>query len=407
MNSLAIAIAFPGQGSQYAGMGKSLYDTYEYGKKIFDSSSEILGIDIKKMCFSDSEELFNTEFAQPAIFILSYIQYHWYLETVGIEPLFMSGHSLGELSALGCAEAMSFEDALKIVHLRGSLMRKAEETDNGRMLAIFGMLKDDIQEICLKVSTFESRVEIANYNSHEQIVVSGNIEAIKEVERLLGAKGCKYYQLPVKSAFHSYLMEGAASEFQKQLAAFSFKSPKIPVLSSTSLELYTKDNIKSTLCTQIISPVKWTSVIEYFRSKGIKRVVELGPGVVLKKLNKKICDDITMYSYDDDLKEIENMANDDASAENYYKYLTRSLAIAVSTPNLNNDTDTYHENVVLPYREIKDIVMALEKMPEKTTMDNVILANKMLHRMFDEKRTPSEERLERFYQLYVETGIQI
>jgi [acyl-carrier-protein] S-malonyltransferase len=405
MNNLAIV--FPGQGSQYSGMGKSLYDKYEYAKKIFNISSEILNINIKEICFSGKDDLFKTEIAQPAIFIDSFIQYHWYLDIVGIDALYLSGHSLGEISALGCAEAMKFEDALKIVQLRGSVMQKTEDADNGRMLAIFGMLKEDIQEICFKVSTRQNRAEIANYNSYEQIVVSGDTEAINDIMKLLDESGCQYYQLPVKSAFHSYLMENAAIEFQKQLECFDFNNPKIPVLSSTSLELYTKDNLKSTLCSQIITPVKWTSVIEYFRSKSIKKIIELGPGMVLKKLNKQICNDIIMYSYDEDQHEIENIGKADTAMNECFQYLTRSLAIAVSTPNLNNDTATYSENMILPYREIKDIVMKLEQSPEKTTMDNVVLANKMLHMMFEEKKTPTEERLERFDQLYLETGIRL
>lgn len=291
-----IGVLFPGQGSQYPGMGKEVYDNYERMRELYQQAEEISGTDWAKVTFeSTKEELKQTENTQPAIFLNS-IAYSSLLKGE-YNYIGAAGHSLGEYTALYETGVLSFEDALKAVCKRGELMGSIEGA--GGMLAVIGAKLDDIEESIQEVSS-KGIINVANYNSPIQVVVSGeeNLLPIFE-ENLLDRTRAKVIELPVSAAFHSPLMEDAASDMKKVIEQLEFNKPKIPYFSNvTGKKVTDPDRIRELLEEQILSPVKWIDVVKNMKEEDIEFFVEIGPGKVLKNLVNRIDKSLTCEKTD-------------------------------------------------------------------------------------------------------------
>ena len=290
------AYVFPGQGSQFTGMGKSLYDGNAKAKELFERANEILGFNITDVMFSGTaEELKATKVTQPAIFVHSVLLASCLKNgdviggyEGGFCPDMVAGHSLGEFSALTAAGALSFEDGLRLVAIRASAMQKACEIKPSTMAAILGLDSSKIEEICKEET--DGVVVPANYNCDGQVVISGDIEAVQRACDKLKAAGAKRaVMLAVGGAFHSPLMEPARAELAQAIEKTSISSPVCPIYQNVNAQPSTDPAvIKANLLSQLTSPVRWTQTVKNMAAAGADEFIELGPGTVLQGLVKKI-----------------------------------------------------------------------------------------------------------------------
>ncbi|MCF2499880.1 ACP S-malonyltransferase [Dyadobacter chenhuakuii] len=288
------AYIFPGQGSQFKGMGLDLYQSSDSAKTLFDQANSILGFDITKIMFEGSdEELKQTNVTQPAIFIHSVI-----LAKISTDftPNMVAGHSLGEFSALVAAGALSFEDGLKLVAKRADAMQKACEIRPSTMAAILGLADNIIEEVCAGIT--DEIVVPANYNCPGQVVISGTFEGVEKACELLKAAGAKRALiLPVGGAFHSPLMEPAREELASAIHAAEFEAPICAIYQNVNAMPATEVNvIKENLISQLTAPVRWTQTIEQMVNDGAETFIECGPGKVLQGLVKKIASGVEIKS---------------------------------------------------------------------------------------------------------------
>ena len=283
------AFVFPGQGAQFTGMGKDLYESNAKAKELFDKANEILGFDITKIMFEGSaEELKQTKVTQPAVFLHSVISAICLGDEFDAEMT--AGHSLGEFSALVAAGALSFEDGLKLVSKRAMAMQKACEAAPSTMAAIIGLSDDVIEKVCAEESSEGNIVVPANYNCPGQLVISGNIDAVNAAcEKLKEAGAKRALVLPVGGAFHSPLMQPAKDELQAAIEATEFSNPRIPVYQNVDAKAHTDAaEIKQNLIAQLTAPVKWTYEVKQMMADGATDFVECGPGKALQGMILKI-----------------------------------------------------------------------------------------------------------------------
>lgn len=280
------AYVFPGQGAQFSGMGKDLYDSSDLAKQLFAQANEILGFDIQKIMFEGSdEELKQTKVTQPAIFLHSTILAACLGDS--FEPDMVAGHSLGEISSLVANKTLSFEDGLRLVSKRALAMQAACEAVPSTMAAILGLEDNIVEDICKSI---DGIVVAANYNCPGQLVISGTIPAVEEACAKLTEAGAKRAMiLQVGGAFHSPLMEPAREELAKAIESTTFSNPICPVYQNTTASAVTDPNeIKKNLIDQLTAPVRWTQTMQQMIADGATEVIEVGPGKVLQGLFKKV-----------------------------------------------------------------------------------------------------------------------
>lgn len=295
---MKMAMIFPGQGSQHVGMGKDLYENFGYVRELFDQSNEILGFDLKKMCFEGPEDsLKMTSHTQPAILTVSTACW-MVLREQGVTPAAVAGHSLGEYSALVAAGALSFADALRLVHQRGMFME--ESAPPGGMAAILGLAPDLVQKACQEASVF-GVAEVANYNCPGQIVIAGETTALEKCMELCREYGAKRaIPLQVSGPFHSSLMAGAGAKLAAVLESVQLVQPGCPLISNvTAEEVRSTAQIKELLVQQISNSVRWEESIQRLSALGITVYIEVGPGKVLCGLGKKIIRDAQFFNIED------------------------------------------------------------------------------------------------------------
>lgn len=281
-----IAVLFPGQGAQAVGMGKDLVEAYPESKSWFDRASDTLGFDLAEVCFEGpAEELTRSDRAQPAIFVHSVVAYELVKAQTGFQPFAAAGLSSGEWAALYAAGVISFEDAIRILRVRGEAMQAACQEVKSGMVSLIGLDDVQIAEICA-----ETGVEVANYNSPGQTVISGSADACEKIPELAKAKGARMaIPLPVAGAFHSSFMAPAESIFADFLSTIEFKAPSFPVYSNVSGMAHPDvEAIRRDMPRQITCPVRWVENVQAMATNGVEKAVECGPGKVLSGLVKRI-----------------------------------------------------------------------------------------------------------------------
>jgi [acyl-carrier-protein] S-malonyltransferase len=293
------AYVFPGQGSQFPGMGKTHYDNNAFAKKLFEAANKALGFSISDVMFNGSEEdLRQTNVTQPAVFLHSVIAFR---NTENGRHDMVAGHSLGEFSALVANGTLSFEDALQLVSIRARAMQKACQLQPSTMAAVLGLADDMVEEICKQVQQDTNEIVVpANYNCPGQLVISGTIKGIEVAcERLKEAGAKRAMVLPVGGAFHSPLMQPAQEELKAAIDQTSFHNPTCPVYQNVVAKpVMDKEEIKHNLIQQLTSPVRWTQTIQAMIGNGANKFLEIGPGKVLQGLIKKIDKETQVESVD-------------------------------------------------------------------------------------------------------------
>lgn len=296
-----LACVFPGQGSQSVGMGLDLFNNFAEAKDTYSQIDKTAGRALSTLCFEGPEaELKRTINTQPTILATALAAWACYEKLGGPKPDFVAGHSLGEITALVVAKVLSQDDAVKLVDKRSTLM---ENCPKGAMTAVLGMAPDVLENICAEASSTESNGEVvvvANFNTKDQLVISGSPEAVARAGALVKERSGKAIPLPVGGAFHSPLMTGAAKEFSQALENCQFADATCGVVQNFDAQVSQQaSELKSKLAKQMESPVRWTATIEYLVAQGVDTIVEIGPGKVLAGLIKKIDRSVTVYNVSD------------------------------------------------------------------------------------------------------------
>jgi len=306
------AFIFPGQGSQYVGMGKELHDNFRVAREVFEEADDALHFSISSLCFEGPEETLRlTENTQPAILTTSMAALRVLQNEKGVNPQLTAGHSLGEYSALVASEALTLVEAVQIVRLRGRFMQEAVPLGEGAMAAILGMEREQIEELCEEVSSGEVLTP-ANFNCPGQIVIAGHSRAVQRAIERVKQNGKKAIPLPVSAPFHSPLMKPAGLRLEKAFEGISIRDLKVPVVTNVEAEVNTsRDRVKPLLVDQVVSPVRWEESMRTMIKEGIEQVLEIGPGKVLSGLMKRIDPRIETRNLEDlqTLKKIDSISH--------------------------------------------------------------------------------------------------
>ncbi|WP_408895226.1 ACP S-malonyltransferase [Paenibacillus taichungensis] len=395
-----LAYIFPGQGSQYVGMGSALIKEHRIAKETFEQANDILEFDLTSLMLKgDMSVLTRTENAQPALLTLSVAAFRVLQNELSITPNFLLGHSLGEYSALCCGGVLNFNDSLRIVRKRGLLMQEAVNNGNGTMMAVSNVSNTVVDSICKEVSTIEKPVTIACFNGPNQVVISGDLQSVRTVEARLSSEGAVLSSLKVSASFHSLMMKEAADKLEEFLIDFTFNDSTIPIISNVNAKPY-QTNVKeyiTLLKRQMVEPVRWEESIRFIHQAGAKHAIELGSKSVLTNLMSHITNDISSISFENP----ESFTKAKAIVSRYSPpaFLGKCLAIAVATKNRNWNEEEYHSGVIVPYQRIKSLAEIIEKDNRVLTKEEMVMGIEMLDSVFHTKKIIKEERDNRINEL--------
>ncbi|SMO63573.1 ACP S-malonyltransferase [Melghirimyces algeriensis] len=405
------ALLFPGQGSQYAGMGKSLCQDFASADLVFEEASDILKMDMKKRCFNDPHELSKTVHAQPAILTVSVAAFRVFMQEVALKPKVAAGHSLGEYSALVCNGTLSFSDALRIVKRRGELMQQAK----GVMISVFHNNFRWMEQICDEMLQQGYLISIACYNTNRQTVISGESQAITSITRKLDGWRIKYRFLNVSAAFHSPLMQQAANQLALEFEDYQFCQWSWPVISNVdALPYIKKDEIKGALTLQMTHPVRWLDTMAYIKGLGVEMAVELGPKTVLRHFMNEFDSqmDAVALGTSTDLNKVISVISErdkqtssgDPSPQQMNLFLAKCYTAAISMPNRNEDDMEYQRSTSEVYRKLKHLQQGMDH--SSPTLQHLQQAVDLLCTVWKAKKTPGEVQRERLQSLFQESGMK-
>ncbi len=398
------AWVFPGQGAQHPGMGREVYDRSERARDLFRRANAALSMDLAALCFEgDPADLTRTSVAQPALLAVGYIQAVVYGEQYELEPLLAAGHSLGEYTALAWAGALEFEDALRLVRLRGEVMEAADPDGRGTMAAIRGLDREDVARACEAVHG-NGVVVPANDNAPDQVVISGAREAVAAASERLSARGAQVMPLQVAAAFHSPLMETSVAPFRKALEQVRWSAPRVPVVSNVDARPHEDTaGLADRLARQIVAPVRWWETVKVMERAGVGVMVESGPRSILSSMVRAHSPVMAAFSVDDR----EGRKGLEARLfSHHFRFLGRALGVAVSVPNRNWDEEAYERGVIEPVREVRAIYRRIVEEDAPMVPAHARRAFRMLEKVLETKQVQEEEARARLDALVAETGLE-
>lgn len=400
---MKLSLIFSGQGSQYTGMGKDFYEQYAVAREVFEEAGDILGVDFESRCFKGHETTsLSTHHNQVNVFVTSVAMYRVYQYEIGLMPDFCAGHSLGEYSALCCAGAIHFPDALRLVEARGKIMQEVQDTNDDIMAAVYGMKKAELEELCSRVSTDGHMAVVSNDNSDKQLVLSGHRDIVDSLRQTIEDQGYKVVPLKVKAAFHSPLFSSVTDRFRQLLKGYSFQTTGVPVVSNTTAKPHSGE-ILQYLSEHITKPVRWRESLEFMVHNGVDGFIEIGPGHSLSRLLQDHTWSIPAFAYDDprDRKACSNWLdrNRTYSKNNILSHMKMCLKHAVCTQNHNWDEDEYRAGVVVPYQKMVGMLHDVENNRALATKSRYAKMVELVREIWNTKKVPQDEQTMRIAQL--------
>jgi len=364
-----IAILFPGQGAQYVGMGKTFAANFKVAARVYEEANDALGCKLDDIIFGgDMNQLTASEVAQPAILATSYASFCVYMQEIGIEPAYLAGHSLGEITALVATGAMAFKDALLVARQRGRLMQKGFEQKKGHMAVVMGVVPEKLTRILEEINGKECFAAISCFNSPGQLLVAGQkkaFQALKKKVAQINGEFIPYRMIAMKvdAPFHSQLMKFIEKDIKEEIAKYKFSPFKYDVISNITAQPYrSHDEVADNLVRQLTYPIRWQQTMEYLDSQKVSLAIDMGPQFVLRSLVKETLTRMAAYSYDikEDVLRLKSLFH--LYASKLIKKIELCLNTAASAPNKTCwESSDYLNNVIVPYRKIEHTLMELEQ----------------------------------------------
>lgn len=405
-----MAVLFPGQGTQYVGMGGELYEQYPAAKEIMDCASRVAGRDITKICQGNSEA--SPEQMQLAVFSVSVAAFRVFTQESGVIPTVLLGHSLGEITALACAGVFPMEQAMEFILLRGRLMG-SPELDQGKMKAVMGLAFDKVQKICERVSDNGRIVEVSNHNSKDQLVIAGHTPAVEAAGDFIEQQGGLCMALNTSGPFHCSLMNPICQSLKEVLETYSFGSPAFPVYSATEQDYYTDlSKIPLYLSRQVAKPVCWIESVEHMVEQGIRYFVDIGPQAVLRNLLLADQNHWKIFSYGD-LKDRDNfrsfhyfdnpLMNIDCAHR--FRFIQHCLAAALCMKNKNRDETYFKREFAKPYQYLEEQSHTFWQKQWEPGSQQLLNAIQFVVRSGEVKKVPPDETRQIVEDLLFESGL--